>query len=653
MSLLTQKVHKDSHFTVPSILIRPQGNFGRLQGKVAIVTGGASGFGESTVRLFAKHGAKVVIADVQDQRGTSLCQELLSISGNIVMYVHCDVTLDSDVQNLVNTTVSKYGSLDIMFNNAGISGDSTDNMILGSSIDNWKRVLEVNAFGSFLGAKHAARVMIPANSGVILFTSSVVSVIAGNMPHAYVMSKNAVVGLMKNLCVELGQYGIRVNCISPGGVATPLLVNAMGMEKELVESVCLSSPLKGVMPTADDVAKAALYLGSDEGKFVSGMNLVVDGGYSTTNPSYATTVKRCKMKDEKLMDKKNAPMSPALGLLLGARASDDVAMLNSGHRVKHGCLFVLSGKTNLEENEEDAMLKFCVPNNPPSDNQYFLITSMFSNELQSSGFSGDRCSSDNVCFSWVFPATFVSFSSSPSSFKSFTPISTLHPWLLPSPVILFNVLSGDLDLYSLRQPQFCFSGQIDGLQGKVAIVTGGASGFGESTVRLFAKHGAKVVIADVQDQQGASLCEELLSKSGNEVTYVHCDVTLDSDVENLVNTTVSKYGKLDIMFNNAGITGDTQSAILSSGVENFKRVFEVNALSAFLGAKHAARVMIPAKRGVVLFTASLVTVSAGDTSYAYTMSKHSVVGLTKNLCVELGRHGIRVNCISPWELPHR
>ncbi|KAJ9551578.1 hypothetical protein OSB04_015623 [Centaurea solstitialis] len=97
---------------------------------------------------------------------------------------------------------------------------------------------------------------------------------------------------------------------------------------------------------------------------------------------------------------------------------------------------------------------------PPSDNQYFLITSLFSNELQSSGFSGDRCSSDNLCSSWVFRGPLFSFSS-PSSFKSFTSISTLHPWLLPSPVILFNVLSGDLNLYSLHKTQFCFSGQID------------------------------------------------------------------------------------------------------------------------------------------------------------------------------------------------
>ncbi|KAI3523171.1 hypothetical protein L1887_01228 [Cichorium endivia] len=262
----------------------------RLKGKVAIVTGGASGFGESTVRLFTKHGAKVVIADIQDERGTSICEELVSKSGN-VLYVHCDVTNDSDVKNVVDTTVSKYGKLDIMFNNAGISGDQ-NSTIVSSSIENFKRVFDVNVFGSFLGAKHAAEVMIPARSGVILFTSSVSSVVACGVSHAYAASKHSVVGLMKNLCVELGEYGIRVNCISPCGIATPLLVDAMGMEKKVVEELlCASATLKGVMPTAEDVAEAALYLGSDEGKFVSGINLVVDGGYSTTNESFARVVK--------------------------------------------------------------------------------------------------------------------------------------------------------------------------------------------------------------------------------------------------------------------------------------------------------------------------------------------------------------------------
>ncbi|KAI7735400.1 hypothetical protein M8C21_033001 [Ambrosia artemisiifolia] len=270
----------------------------RLKDKVAIVTGGASGFGESTVRLFAKHGAKVVIADIQDELGESICQELLSKYGNEhVTYVHCDVTNESDVKNVVNTAVSKYGKLDIMFNNAGIPGDPYS-AVVSSSIENFKQVFDVNVFGSFLGAKHAAGAMIPMKRGVILFTSSVASEIGCGTSHAYTASKHSLVGLMKNLCVELGGYGIRVNCISPYGVATPMLVKALGAEKAVVEQlVCASAVLKEVAPTVEDVAEAAVYLSSDEGKYISGVNLVVDGGYSTTNQSLPTVVKKSMVKE--------------------------------------------------------------------------------------------------------------------------------------------------------------------------------------------------------------------------------------------------------------------------------------------------------------------------------------------------------------------
>ncbi|KMT01141.1 hypothetical protein BVRB_9g223930 [Beta vulgaris subsp. vulgaris] len=184
----------------------------RLEGKVALITGGASGIGECAAKFFTKHGAKVMIADVQDDMGQSVWKDLGS---SVASYIHCDVTNEAHVQNAVDSTMAQYQKLDIMFNNAGIVGSTKPN-ILDNSHSEFEQVLKVNLVGPFLGTKHAARVMILAKRGISNIYSN----------------------------------------------------------------------LKGVSCKVEDVANAALFLASDDSKFISGHNLVVDGGFTIMNPGF-------------------------------------------------------------------------------------------------------------------------------------------------------------------------------------------------------------------------------------------------------------------------------------------------------------------------------------------------------------------------------
>ena len=253
---------------------------GRLEGKVAAITGGASGFGETAGRLFVAEGARVVLGDIQRDRGEAVAASI----GPNARFVTCDVTEEDDVARLVDAAVDEFGQLDVMYNNAGIVG--TVGPLITTPVAEWKATIDVLLNGVFYGMKHAARVMTPQESGSIISTASTAGVVGGLGPHAYTAAKHGIVGLTKNAAAELCQYAIRVNCIAPHVMATPMAAFAFlgdpyAADDELVETITPMSPLKGRPGLASDVANAALWLASDESGYTSGLCLTTDAGFTT------------------------------------------------------------------------------------------------------------------------------------------------------------------------------------------------------------------------------------------------------------------------------------------------------------------------------------------------------------------------------------
>ena len=251
---------------------------GRLEGKVCVITGAASGIGAGTARMFVAHGAKVIVADMQADAGMALVAEL----GDNARFAFCNVTEESDVAGAVNLAVSEYGRLDVMFNNAGIVG--AVGRISEMSVEAWDNTIAILLRGVFLGVKHAARVMLPQNSGVIINTSSTAGILGGLGPHAYTAAKHGVIGLTKSAANELAPNGIRVNAISPGNTVTAMTAAVTtGNADDIAattERIASMSPL-GYAGVPDDIAAAALYLASDDARYVSGHTLVVDAGQTT------------------------------------------------------------------------------------------------------------------------------------------------------------------------------------------------------------------------------------------------------------------------------------------------------------------------------------------------------------------------------------
>jgi NAD(P)-dependent dehydrogenase (short-subunit alcohol dehydrogenase family) len=258
---------------------------GRLAGKVAVVTGGASGIGEGTVRLFAAEGARVLIADVQDERGRGLAGEL----GAGTAYAHTDVRDEAQIEAAVGEAVARFGRLDCLFNNAGAAGVTGG--IERLTADGFDATMALLVRAVLLGMKHAAPVMRRQGSGSIISTASVAGLHAGFGPHVYSAAKAAVIQLTASVAMELAEDGIRVNCICPGAIATPIFGTSLGLSREaadqsvgIVKSVLATRQPLARTGLPDDIAHAALWLASDDSSFVTGHALVVDGGLSVGRP---------------------------------------------------------------------------------------------------------------------------------------------------------------------------------------------------------------------------------------------------------------------------------------------------------------------------------------------------------------------------------
>ena len=246
---------------------------GRLEGKVAVVTGGCSGIGLATVRRFAAEGAKVVIGDLDDDTGEAVAAELGGA------YVHCDVTDADQVEVLFATAKERFGSVDVAFNNAGISPPDDDS-ILTTGLDAWRRVQEVNLTSVYLCCKAALPYMLEQGRGSIINTASFVAVMgAATSQISYTASKGGVLSMSRELGVQFAREGVRVNALCPGPVNTPLLQELFAKDPERAARRMVHIPV-GRFAEPDEIASAVLFLASDESSFITASQFLVDGGIS-------------------------------------------------------------------------------------------------------------------------------------------------------------------------------------------------------------------------------------------------------------------------------------------------------------------------------------------------------------------------------------
>ena len=253
---------------------------GELDGRVAIITGGASGIGAASTRLFVENGARVVIGDLQTDLGDALAR---SLSPSVV-FQRADVSKEEDVRALARRAETSFGRLDCIFNNAGFGGALGG--IAETPVEEWDLTFEVLVRGVFLGMKHAAP-LLRRQGGSIVSTASVAGLLGGYSPPAYAAAKAAVVQLSKSVALEMAQDRVRVNCICPGFIATPLALNTVGKPESDMEArkpwMVRAQPIERPGEPSD-IAEMALFLASDRSSFVTGQAFVVDGGFAAGRP---------------------------------------------------------------------------------------------------------------------------------------------------------------------------------------------------------------------------------------------------------------------------------------------------------------------------------------------------------------------------------
>jgi NAD(P)-dependent dehydrogenase (short-subunit alcohol dehydrogenase family) len=248
----------------------------RLKDRIALITGGTSGIGEATALLFSREDARVAFTGRNQERGAAVLQQIKQQGGD-ALFIRADVSLAADCRRAVDETISAFGRLDILFNNAGVFYPQT---ALECSEEKWDEQIDVNLKGTFLMSKFALPSMIAQGQGVIINNSSGWGLVGGDHAVAYCASKGGVVLMTKAMAIDHGRQGIRVNCICPGDVETPMLpadakMRGLSWDKYLTD--CNNRPM-GRIGSPDEIAKAVLFLASDESSFMTGAALVVDGG---------------------------------------------------------------------------------------------------------------------------------------------------------------------------------------------------------------------------------------------------------------------------------------------------------------------------------------------------------------------------------------